>query len=87
MIVDNSTSAAQSLRKEEEDSLLDAAKYLMSLTREQYAKRLDMLEAIGNVELEIHDKSVSGPPPYIKRVRKGNLEDKITINRYIKRRL
>jgi hypothetical protein len=86
MIVDSSTSAAQSLRKEEEDGLLDAAKHLMSLTREQYAKRLDMLEAIGNIELDIHDKSVSGLPPYIKNVRKGNLEDAITINSYINRR-
>ena len=86
MIVDNSTSAAQSLRKEEDDGLLDAATWLLTLTKEQYAKRLDMLEAIGNVELKIHEDSVSGPPPYIRMARKNNLEDKITINRYNTRR-
>jgi len=86
MIVDRLGTASQSLRKDDEDCLLMAAEYLKSLTPEQYAKRLDMLEAIGNVEIEIHDKSVAGLPPYIRMARKNNLEDNMTINRYNNRR-
>ena len=46
-IMDKPTSAAQSVRKEEDKALLQAAKYYLSFTKEEYQKRVDNLEAIG----------------------------------------
>ena len=69
-IVDNSTTAAQSLRKEEDKALLKAAEHYLSFTKEEYQKRVDDLEAIGlaiiaEEEQRIHDQGKRG----VRRIR------------------
>ena len=64
-IVDKPTTAAQSLRKEEDKALLQAAEYYLSFTKEEYQKRVDDLEAIGleiieEEEKKIHDEGKRG---------------------------
>ena len=57
-IMDKPTSAAQSLRKEEDKALLQAAKYYLSFTKEEYQKRVDNLEAIGLAIIEEEEQRI-----------------------------
>jgi hypothetical protein len=57
-IVDKPTTAAQSLRKEEDKALLQAAKHYLSFTKEEYQKRVDDLEAIGLAIIEEEEKKI-----------------------------
>lgn len=69
-IMDKPTTSAQSLRKEEDKALLQAAKHYLSFTKEEYQKRVDELEAIGlaiiaEEEKRIHDQGKRG----VRRIR------------------
>ena len=85
-IVDNATSVSQSLRIDEEKALLLAAESLLKMTKDQYAERINRLEAIGNVELRIHDRSIEGYPPYIRQAKKCGLNIKAILDSYHNRR-
>ena len=85
-IVNSSTSVAQSIAKDKEDALLLAGRQLARMTKAEYKARLDVIIAEGDEEIARHYASVSGPPPYITRVRKDNLEDRLMIRRWKARR-
>lgn len=84
-IVDSTTEAAQSLRKSEDGELMKIARYILSLSEEEYIKRLDMLEERSIEILEEDERrSLGVVPPYM--VRAYRERDLKTIEAFKKRR-
>lgn len=84
-IVDSTTEAAQSLRKSEDGELMKVARYILSLSEEEYVKRLNMLEARSIEMFKEDEKNSSGSmPPYMVRAYREN--DIKTIEAYKERR-
>ena len=84
-IVDSATEASQSLRKSEDGELMKIARYILSLSEEEYIKRLNMLEERSIEMLEEDERrSLGFVPPYM--VRAYRERDLKTIEAFKKRR-
>jgi hypothetical protein len=84
-VVDSATEASQSLRKSEDGELMKIARYILSLSEEEYIKRLDMLEERSIKMLqEDEEEAIGFMPPYM--VRAYRERDLKTIEAFKKRR-
>lgn len=84
-ILDSTTEASQSLRKSEDGELMKIARYILSLSKEKYIERLNMIEE-RSIEIlkEDEEKSLGFIPPYMIRAYKER--DLETIEAFKKRR-